>query len=203
MVQYKKDEIKDRIDGAALKIFAEKGYRDTKISEIGEWAGVSIGNIYRYYKSKDEIFDANVPGNFLEIVKKLLWSKISAIKETDAKFVEQSESFWLVNHEVIQFMVDHREHMLIVFHKNTGTKYENAKRELVEFLLHALQVIHPIQYGQFLAENKQELVIRLIYENLIHMTLCILRDTKNIEEVRQHLKSIHSYHMFGIISLFR
>jgi hypothetical protein len=203
MAQYKKDEIKDKIDAAALKVFAEKGYKDAKISDIGECGGISIGNIYRYYKSKEEIFDANVPGDFLETVKKLLHGKIAAVKGTDIDFIEQSEEFWLINHEVIQFMVDHREHMLIVFHKNTGTKYENAKTELVEFLLQAIQDIHPIQFGQFLAANKQERVIRLIYENLIRMTLCILQDSKDIEEVRQHLKSIHSYHMFGIISLFR
>ena len=203
MAQYKKDEIKDKINAAALKVFAEKGYKDAKIADIGEYGGISIGNIYRYYKSKDEIFEANVPGDFLEAVKKLLQGKIAAVKETGIDFIEQSEAFWLINHEVIQFMVDHREHMLIVFHKNLGTKYENASTELVEFLLQAIQTIHPIQYGKFLVENKQDLIIRLIYENLIHMTLCILRDSKNIEEVRQHLKSIHSYHMFGIISLFR
>lgn len=203
MVQYKKDEIKEKIDRAALKVFAEKGYKEAKISDIGEYAGVSIGNIYRYYKGKDEIFDANVPQDFLEEVKSLLYSKIAAVTGTNVEILENSVEFCLVNHEVIQFMVDHQEHMLIVFDKNAGTKYENAKTELVEFLLHTIQMLHPTQYGKVLTEEKKTFIMRVIYENLVHMTLCILRNAKDIGEVKQNIEALQSYHMFGIISFFR
>ncbi|MCX7680055.1 MAG: TetR/AcrR family transcriptional regulator [Spirochaetes bacterium] len=41
---------------AAKQLFAEKGYAATGLREIAEKAGVSLGNIYNYFKSKEEIF---------------------------------------------------------------------------------------------------------------------------------------------------
>ena len=44
-----------RIIGAALKVFAEKGFYNTRISEIAREANVADGTIYLYFKNKDDI----------------------------------------------------------------------------------------------------------------------------------------------------
>lgn len=41
---------------AAKQLFSEKGYAATGLREIAEKAGVSLGNIYNYFKNKEEIF---------------------------------------------------------------------------------------------------------------------------------------------------
>lgn len=43
------------IQEAAIKIFAEYGYFNAKISKIAEVAGVAIGSVYVYYKNKEDI----------------------------------------------------------------------------------------------------------------------------------------------------
>jgi TetR/AcrR family fatty acid metabolism transcriptional regulator len=53
---------------AAVKVFAEKGYHQSKISKIAEVAGVATGSVYLYYKSKEDII--------LKIFDQL-WSKLS------------------------------------------------------------------------------------------------------------------------------
>lgn len=40
----------------AQKLFSEKGYAATGLREIAEKAGISIGNIYNYFKNKEELF---------------------------------------------------------------------------------------------------------------------------------------------------
>lgn len=45
---------KDIID-AAIEVFAEKGYHNSKISDIALKAGVAAGSIYLYYANKDEL----------------------------------------------------------------------------------------------------------------------------------------------------
>lgn len=47
-----------KICNAAEELFREKGYTETKISDIAAKAGVSIGTIYNYYKNKDELFNS-------------------------------------------------------------------------------------------------------------------------------------------------
>lgn len=40
---------------AAIKIFARKGYFNSKVSDIAAEAGIADGTVYLYFKSKDEV----------------------------------------------------------------------------------------------------------------------------------------------------
>lgn len=40
---------------AAVKIFAQKGYFNSKVSDIASEAGIADGTVYLYFKSKDEV----------------------------------------------------------------------------------------------------------------------------------------------------
>ena len=40
---------------AAVKIFAQKGYFNSKVSDIAAEAGIADGTVYLYFKSKDEV----------------------------------------------------------------------------------------------------------------------------------------------------
>lgn len=46
---------RDRILRAAIKIFSQKGYFNSRISEIARQAGVADGTIYLYFKNKDDL----------------------------------------------------------------------------------------------------------------------------------------------------
>ncbi len=49
---------REEILAAATRVFAEKGFAQTKISEIAAAAGFSHGLVYHYFESKDAIFGA-------------------------------------------------------------------------------------------------------------------------------------------------
>jgi TetR/AcrR family fatty acid metabolism transcriptional regulator len=40
---------------AAVKVFAEKGYYDSRVSDIAREAGIAYGLVYHYFKNKDEV----------------------------------------------------------------------------------------------------------------------------------------------------
>ena len=42
---------------AAVKTFQEKGFHETRVKDITDRAGTSVGNFYRYFKGKEEIFE--------------------------------------------------------------------------------------------------------------------------------------------------
>jgi TetR/AcrR family fatty acid metabolism transcriptional regulator len=46
---------RERILRAAIRIFSQKGYFNSKISEIARQAGVADGTIYLYFKNKDDL----------------------------------------------------------------------------------------------------------------------------------------------------
>ena len=51
-----KELVKTRILESAHRVFSQKGYREAKMDEIAEGLGLSKPALYRYYKSKEELF---------------------------------------------------------------------------------------------------------------------------------------------------
>lgn len=49
------EERKNQILEAAIAVFAEKGFYETRISDIAHKAGVAYGLVYHYFKNKEEI----------------------------------------------------------------------------------------------------------------------------------------------------
>ena len=45
-----------KIEDAALRMFTQLGYHGTSVRDIAKEAGVSIGNLYNYYRTKEEIY---------------------------------------------------------------------------------------------------------------------------------------------------
>ena len=48
-------EMRGRIQSAALDLFDREGFENVSVEEIAQAAGCSVGNIYHYFKSKDEL----------------------------------------------------------------------------------------------------------------------------------------------------
>ncbi|HEX3022113.1 MAG TPA: TetR/AcrR family transcriptional regulator [Lachnospiraceae bacterium] len=55
--EQRKDEKKRLIFEKAASVFAEKGYYETSIKDIAVAANISVGTIYRYFESKDILFE--------------------------------------------------------------------------------------------------------------------------------------------------
>lgn len=51
-----REEAKIRIIKKSVKFFSEKGYHQTKMSEIADSLGVSKAALYQYFESKEELF---------------------------------------------------------------------------------------------------------------------------------------------------
>jgi AcrR family transcriptional regulator len=49
-----------KIEDAALRVFTRQGYHGTSVREIADEARVSVGNLYNYYRTKEELFGSIV-----------------------------------------------------------------------------------------------------------------------------------------------
>jgi len=77
-----KDENKhQKILQAAVKVFSEKGFYNSRVSEIAKEANVADGTIYLYFKNKDDILISLFEEEFGKIVKNM---RLELEKEKDA-----------------------------------------------------------------------------------------------------------------------
>jgi TetR/AcrR family transcriptional regulator, transcriptional repressor for nem operon len=58
---------RDRLVGAACRLFHEQGVERTTLADIAGAAGVPLGNVYYYFKAKDEIVGAVVDAHVSQI----------------------------------------------------------------------------------------------------------------------------------------
>ena len=54
--QAHEQEIRDRIVAAAVRVFGEKGFHSSTIADVCRESGLSVGAIYTYFSSKEELF---------------------------------------------------------------------------------------------------------------------------------------------------
>src|SRR5712691_447598 len=70
-MRHNKGNLKQRIDAAALYLFAERGADATPVPMIAERAGVAVGSLYRYYANKEELVARLYAENYARLADEL------------------------------------------------------------------------------------------------------------------------------------
>ncbi|MBR0461581.1 MAG: TetR/AcrR family transcriptional regulator [Erysipelotrichaceae bacterium] len=71
MAQILKEEIRNKIVEAAKEEFLEKGYKDASLRSIAQKAGITVGNLYRYFRNKEDI-NLQIVGPTLDLLEAML-----------------------------------------------------------------------------------------------------------------------------------
>ena len=92
-----------KILGAALEVFAARGYRAASIDEIAQAAGVSKALIYEHFPSKRDIHVSLIEANALELFERLVGpstsdepgeDRLRAGVDACLRFVEERRDGW-------------------------------------------------------------------------------------------------------------
>ncbi|MDO4556920.1 MAG: helix-turn-helix domain-containing protein [Lachnospiraceae bacterium] len=195
MAQYKKEEIQTIILQSAEELFAKKGYRNTTIADIAKNAGISVGNIYRYYKGKEQILEDVLPVQFVEELSRSTHDKLMTGKTDSIYKQSQNTDFKKVSEEFQRQLILNRYRMCILYRYPEGTPYENVQQtmlnKLVEFVLSQFSIERGVH------EEKKELLL-VIYEGYIQMTLNILMMDWEEEKILSALEELNAYHVRGL-----
>jgi len=125
-----RNKSRQQILDAALKLFSEKGFDKTSVSDIAREAGVSKGLAYNYFESKQKlaeaIFEMTIElGKEMEAVVDGIedpYEKLAVFIDLSRKFIRENETLWrfLVNFSlqpkvtpgIIEYASDYNNHML-------------------------------------------------------------------------------------------
>jgi len=108
-------EKKSVIESAAKELFIKNGFHATAMRDIAKTADVSIGNLYNYYETKEQIFESII-GNYLQIINsrlKNIFAEIENPLEPDGllklgglvkDMIDSHQDFWLLMYiDVLEF----------------------------------------------------------------------------------------------------
>lgn len=91
-IEYEERKRNDILN-AALLCFARKGYYETRMDDIVAESGLSKGSIYRYFKSKEELF-LSLQDRHLKAMKDNLIDALSSIEGATEKLKKGAEYFF-------------------------------------------------------------------------------------------------------------
>jgi AcrR family transcriptional regulator len=108
-------EKKSVIESAAKELFIKQGFHATSMRDIAKTADVSIGNLYNYYETKEQIFESII-SNYLKIINSRLKSVFAEIEKPLVpegllklgglvkNMVDEHQDFWLLMYiDVLEF----------------------------------------------------------------------------------------------------
>jgi AcrR family transcriptional regulator len=186
VAQFLKEDVAGAIRRAALHVFAERGYRAASVADIGRAAGVSTGNVYRYFANKEVLFDEVVPRSlqtrFLERLK-------ARVLQTDqAGFADAAEA-------LMEFSLTHRLELVIMLGRAEGTPHEGFA-EKVRGLLEAMALAH---FGVRKPSGALAFALREVYANFVRTMMNALAEQ---QDPRSAAELYTRYHGAGMRALF-
>jgi len=128
-MQILKDEVKEKIHKAAVIEFKERGFHQSSMRNIAKRAGMTVGNLYRYFKNKENLFYTVVGPAFDKIVTIINESKRFNLKENN-QYYNDNFIEYIIN-RILEIYKQYKFELLILLNGSKGTKYERGKEEII------------------------------------------------------------------------
>lgn len=131
MAQVLKDEVKTKIQHSAVDVFTVKGYKKASIKEIAVNANVSVGNVYRYFKNKDELYESVISGVYEGV------NNLMDLVEEQQQYLElfDNKSFDVYVYKPMTIFIDlYRREKKVFTMLFMGEKSEYYEKTIVSFI---------------------------------------------------------------------
>jgi AcrR family transcriptional regulator len=126
-MQVLKEDVKNKIVNAAAEEFLLNGFENSSLRVIAAQAGITIGNIYSYFSSKDDLFNY-VVSPAAEALDDLLSLDFVQYDGTHAINLTQ------ITKKICEVFIENKERFFILMNNSGGSKYENTKEVVITFI---------------------------------------------------------------------
>lgn len=160
--EQRREDRRDEIKQAAIKVFSEHGYHAAKVSQIVKEVGVAQGTFYLYFEGKEQLF-----GEILEDFLELVVGTIAAWEPSDLDTREALGSdLKRVGLLLTDVLMENRQMTGVFFRESQAVNHElqTLIREFYETLLAMLTSFNRILY-------ERGLIAKMNFRVLSSMTI--------------------------------
>lgn len=203
MVQRLKPEVREAILKAAGEVFAEGGFQRAVLGDIVERAGTSIGNLYKYFANKEELFTEFIPRRFTTELTTRIRAQVEALRsETNVFELPGAHPYRRASEELLSFTIAHRDRVVFLLVRAQGTKHERFADEVVRLLVElALEHVRTT-YPSFAVTPASRRALTRIYGAFVATLGAILAEERAEHAVREAVALHATYHLSGLKALF-
>ncbi len=199
MAQIKKEHIKQTILDNALRLFERNGYSNTTMKQIARASKVSVGNIYKYFNDKYEIFRSVVTKEFIQQLRDLLIKH--AVLSIKCQFVEldKQDREWLGS-VYYPFFVQNDSKCILLANYSKGSDYMAIIRSIANKLMDVKIKEYSKYRKSTICDEFVKLSTYIIMSN-VELYVRILSSNDSEQEKIKLLQLADQYHVRGIGTL--
>lgn len=202
-MQIRKESIRKRIIIMARQEFCSKGLKRTSMKDIASASGIAVGNIYNYFKSKNDIF--------VEICSPLMKALDDLVMQENGSRNQTIDMFYVVNYQdamitrFLRIIKEYRHELRLLLFEASGTPLEDyfrhyaAKQAAVgQMYISAMKEKYPHING-----NISPYLIELncnMWFSLMHIV--IQNENMNSEELQRFVTDYITFSTAGWKKLF-
>ncbi|NLI77213.1 MAG: TetR/AcrR family transcriptional regulator [Candidatus Riflebacteria bacterium] len=204
MGQTRKREVEEAIQEAALEAFARLGFAGASMERIAAAAGISTGNIYRYFPGKEALFDALLPDAVVSQVRRLVRRRMEALAQVeDVRTLPPTAAFHAASEELFTFARREGRRLVILLGGAQGTRLEHFPEDLTAMMIRGTCRHFRAIAGTRPPTPSLRFALGHIYRTLIAVSREALLSHPDPAEARQAIEEYLRYHLAGLNALFR
>lgn len=157
-MQLLKPEIHKRIVKNARDIFFESGYPNTSMRFIARKSRITVGNIYRYFKNKEALFEYIVADTYNEIIEYIVRHKeVPAAEQLTTDYLE------MVLHEFSEICISKPKEIVIILERYFADGSYESLAKLEKIIASRILFVIPTMSESFL-----NLIIFILYKGILY-----------------------------------
>ncbi|MFG1626395.1 TetR/AcrR family transcriptional regulator [Kribbella sp. NPDC049227] len=195
MPQVLKDDVRSRIRAAALRAFAVHGYAGATMAGVAAEAGMAPANLYRYYRNKQELYDAVVPDEVVDTLEQVVGRRV----EDFASLVKRDGTTTDVADEMMRFWLQYRLESVVILSGAAGTRHADVVARINSLSVEAL--VNALPAGTVAAGDVD--LFESIWTNTSRTIARILLHNETEADLRATITSFWRYQIAGLTALLR
>lgn len=178
-MQYLKDEIRNNIAEKALIEFKQKGYTGASIRTISKNSGTSVGNMYKYFQSKEDLYEALIGSVYNQVMNQIAqFSKVELNEKAENIFYELMEN-------ILEIVDENSTELSILLNKSEGSKYENCKITFIDLITNLVTEMISYELSLKGKHLKDNFILHLLSYNLVESIALILISKDDSVEIKK------------------
>jgi AcrR family transcriptional regulator len=186
-----KDGVRTRMLEAAAVEFAQAGYAGAKMAAIAKRAGVSTGNLYRYFANRDALFYTLITDEFAASLLEVLGRRVASLTRADV-LTALGESAQGDGESLLAFWIEHRLQVVALLDGAQGSRFAGFRSRFVEALM--APTLATLGDGRPVVEQ----TLRRIFENTTGTIVSVLRSHEDAVAMREAFAAFWSFQLAGL-----
>jgi AcrR family transcriptional regulator len=200
MAQRPKLHVRAALLAAAAEALATHGAADATLVDIAAAAGTSIGNLYKYFESKQALFGASIPPALVATLERLVRERVVALGlETDTRALPSTHGYRQASAALDAFSTEHRHALRFLLRDATGTAYEGFAERLERLLCRLAVQYARGAYPGFRATPARRRSLARMYRGFIASLASMLDEERQLGDALDHLTT---FHLAGLKAFF-